>query len=182
MLIAIGNNLQKGAYGGGNQFVSSLEKFLLKEKIELVYSLKHNNIDLILLTSTRPWTSSCSIDPIAAFHYINKHPATKIVLRVNECDERKNKKPKLLNLLTAKVAQKTNQTVFVSHWLKSLYCKTFPQLKNKLVIQSGADPMFFNTSKLKRWNNHEPLKIVTHHWSNNWYKGWDVYQQIDKLK
>lgn len=27
----------------------------------------------------------------------------------------------------------------------------------------------------------EPLRLVTHHWSDNWSKGFDVYQQIDEF-
>ena len=30
------------------------------------------------------------------------------------------------------------------------------------------------------WKKGEPLRIVTHHWGNNYNKGFDVYQYLDK--
>ncbi|HLB33031.1 MAG: hypothetical protein A3F67_09745 [Verrucomicrobia bacterium RIFCSPHIGHO2_12_FULL_41_10] len=39
-------------------------------------------------------------------------------------------------------------------------------LERSLIVKSGTDPF---------------LRLVTHHWSDNWNKGFDIYQQIDEL-
>ena len=31
------------------------------------------------------------------------------------------------------------------------------------------------------WNSKDPIKIVTHHWSNNYMKGFDEYLYLDNL-
>ena len=28
---------------------------------------------------------------------------------------------------------------------------------------------------------HQKVKLVTHHWSSNWNKGFDTYKRIDEL-
>ena len=31
------------------------------------------------------------------------------------------------------------------------------------------------------WNKQEPFRLVTHHWSSNFLKGFDVYQRLDEM-
>ena len=46
---------------------------------------------------------------------------------------------------------------------------------------NGAEESIFKNSNSKEWNKKEPLKIVTHHWSPNKMKGFDVYKELDQL-
>lgn len=178
--VALGTNIQVGPFGGGNQFARALKDYLERQDISVISNLNQPDIDLILVTSVKPWARGAAFDVVTALQYMKKHPATKIVLRVNECDERKgNRLPLLNNLLRASLPQ-VNHTVFVSKWLQKLLTGKHPTLQSpSSVIQSGADPAIFNTSGKAVWNGQRPLKIVTHHWSNSWYKGWDVYQALD---
>ena len=99
--------------------------------------------------------------------------------RINECDQRKNtfhinKLLKLTNYLV-------DHTIFIASWLKKLDL-WIENEKNSSIILNGADNEFFNQVN-KDYNNikYDPLRIVTHHWSNNKNKGFDIYQKLDQL-
>lgn len=173
--VAIGTRLQTGPFGGGNQFAQALTAYLSERGVMVVSDLTRPDIDVILITSVKPWARGAAFDITEAIRYRALHPATKIVLRVNECDERKGYRWPLLNNLIRLSSQYVDHTVFVSHWLQDTLLAT----KNISVIRSGADPTIFNSNGGAKWDGRGPLKIVTHHWSSSWYKGWDVYQTLD---
>jgi len=180
--IAIGMDLQKGAFGGGNQFGKALSKFLTSKNINVVFNLRDSNIDLVLLTETRKWLRSCAFDAIGVAKYLLKKPKTLVVFRVNECDERKGYKVKLLNKLIIESAKLADEIIFISSWLKNLFIlKNSSIIEKSSVIYNGADVSIFNPEGYKKWNKKESLKVVTHHWGGGWFKGFDVYQKLDKL-
>ena len=53
--------------------------------------------------------------------------------------------------------------------------------KPSKVILNGGDKEIFKNHYNNYWNDQMPLKIVTHHWSANKMKGWDVYKRLDDL-
>ncbi|HLD25495.1 MAG TPA: hypothetical protein VJC05_00435 [Candidatus Andersenbacteria bacterium] len=179
--IAIGMNLQSGPYGGGNQFGHALVQALQRNNFRVVFDLTSPHIDLILVTETRPWLNICAFDMRSALRYKAQHHIP-VVLRVNECDERKNKRWRLLNSVLRTAAQLSTQTVFISDWLRKLIMNDTTALTTtSSVILNGADQAVFNSNGYQRWDGTSPLKIVTHHWSSNRLKGWDVYEQLDQL-
>ena len=72
-------------------------------------------------------------------------------------------------------------TVFVSTWISNLYKNQGIKSINTGVILSGSDTEIFNNINKESWNKTTKLKIVTHHWGNNWNKGFDVYSLLDNL-
>ena len=182
MKIAIGMNLQKGAFGGGNQFGKALSEFLTSKNIDVVFNLKERDIDIILLTETRKWLKSCAFDMTDVAKYLLKKPDTLIVFRVNECDERKSAKIKLLNRLIIEGVKLADKVVFISGWLKNLFIsKSLSFIEKSLIIYNGADTTIFNSTGYKKWNREKTLRIVTHHWGGGWFKGFDVYLKLDEL-
>ena len=180
--IALGMQLQKGAFGGGNQFGSSLADFLVAKGVDVVFDLNDEDIDIILLTETRKYLKSCSFDPIDVGKYLFKNPDTLVVFRVNECDERKGRRLKLLNRLIVRGTEIADHTIFISEWLKEVYIKRDQSLiKKSSIIHNGADITIFNSNGYKRWDTKEPLRIVTHHWGAHWFKGFDIYLKLDAL-
>ncbi len=180
--IAIGMNIQKGPFGGGNGFGQTLVDFLKHQGIMVVHSLKDPDIDLILLTETRPWLKTCAFDTSAVIKYLHKKRDTLIVLRINECNERKGGKIKLLNKFILQNAKWADQVIFISAWLQNLFLRPDPSLKHKsTVILNGADEKIFNPLGYKKWEGKGPLRLVTHHWGAHWYKGFDVYLYLDQL-
>ena len=99
--------------------------------------------------------------------------------RINECDERKNTQG--LNQFIYEANKVADASVLVSNWLKNLYIQNGFNLVNPSVIMSGSNSKIFNNVNKTLWNGSEKISIVTHHWGGNWNKGFDVYQNIDKL-
>ncbi|MDP2918396.1 MAG: hypothetical protein Q8N68_02765, partial [bacterium] len=119
--VALGAKIQKGPFGGGNQFAINLKNFLEKRDVRALDHLNDPKIDLILVAETRPWLEICAFDLAAARKYIKRHTNTIIILRVNECDERKSNKIKLLNQLLLSSADIADHTIFISHYLQNLF-------------------------------------------------------------
>ena len=68
-----------------------------------------------------------------------------------------------------------NHTVFVSKWLFDIYRAEGFESTNSSVIMAGANKDIFNSRDSVTYSKNEKIKVVTHHWSNNWNKGFDIY-------
>ena len=63
-------------------------------------------------------------------------------------------------------------TVFVSEWLRDYHdSRWFDAAKPHSVILNGADPSIFHPLGAAAWREDRPLRLVTHHWSDNMSKG-----------
>lgn len=179
MKVSIGSKIVEGPYGGGNLFVENLSNYLKKKNIELIYDLSDHDIDIILMTEPRFESPTSSISRLEAKFYKKfVNPNVKIVHRINECDERKNTKK--LNRKILKANKIADYTVFVSNWIKNIYENLGKTQNYSSVIMSGSNDLIFNNSNYKKWNGKEKIKIVTHHWGNNWNKGFEIYRAIDE--
>ncbi len=180
MKIAIGSRIVKGPWGGGNLFTISLKKYLQEKHIKVSHNLVEKDIDIILLTEPRIDSSTSTITLLEAKLYkrfVNKN--VKIVHRINECDERKG--TKYVNKKMADISLSSDYTVFVSYWLESLYKDFGLSNVNSKVIMSGSDLTIFNDLNKITWDKSSKLKITTHHWGNNWNKGFELYTLLDNL-
>lgn len=177
MKIAIGYDLKPNSWGGGNQFALSLAKAAKIRGDEITYNLKDKDIDIILLTDPRSFNEGITFGPFEILKYILFNKQTIVVHRINECDERKNTFH--MNKLLKYANYCCDHTVFISNWLKSLdiYQKNIPST----VIYNGSDEKIYSSKTNLPWNKKEPLKLVTHHWSPNKMKGFDVYSKLDQL-
>jgi glycosyltransferase involved in cell wall biosynthesis len=158
-------------YGGGNQFLQRMTKLLGDSGHEVVYHL-NPGIDVIFMMDPRPGDIGYSLEHITA--YKNQFPDTKILHRVNECDARKGTKD--VDPLLLKAMFLSDKVVFISGWLKK-YFEGLGYSGYSEVIYNGCDLSHFFPE------NREPnkkLKLVTHHWSDNWMKGFDLYTKIDQ--
>ena len=63
----------------------------------------------------------------------------------------------------------------------NLYCSQGINRSISSVILSGSNTKNFNTKDKKNWNKSEKIKLITHHRSDNWMKGFKIYQKIDNL-
>ena len=73
-------------------------------------------------------------------------------------------------------------TVFISEWLRDHHAATwFDRAKPHTCILNGADPAVFHPVGNRPWDGREPFRLVTHHWSDNWMKGFAAYREIDEL-
>tara|TARA_B100001248_G_C27355054_1_gene443377 strand:+ start:229 stop:1299 length:1071 start_codon:yes stop_codon:yes gene_type:complete len=176
--IAISYKVKTESWGGGNQFAKELIKAAQNQGHKVVFDLKNIDIDIILLTDPRSYTDEITFGSFEIIRYllfVNKKAL--VVHRINECDERKNTKH--MNRFLRWSNYCADHTVFIGSWLKdlNLYLKGTPNS----VILNGADPHIFKRYGNSYWDGEGPLSIVTHHWSPNYRKGFDIYKHLDDL-
>ncbi len=181
MKVSIGMNLTTAPWGGGNQFGLALVESLQQRGVEVSFDLNAPDLDLILLADPRPELKITAYTHHDVMKYLRwRNPRAIVVHRINECDERKgetnNINPKL-----RQAARIADHTVFVSSWLRDLHLAQGMTPQSHSVILNGSDPQIFNAVGYQRWDKKSPLKLITHHWGNHWFKGFDIYQHIDSL-
>ena len=175
--VSIGARIKDGPWGGGNLFVINLVNYLRDLGHEVKFDLDDPDIDIILLTDPRKKSESSSFNHKDIKKYLKKiNPRSRVVHRINECDERKNTKG--LNKFYIKANKIADHTIFVSTWLQDLYIDSGFDNKNFSVIMSGSDKKIFFPKVDK---HSEKLKIVTHHWGGNWNKGFEIYKKLDEM-
>ncbi|MDC0471632.1 glycosyltransferase [Acidimicrobiia bacterium] len=180
MKIAIGSKFIEGPYGGGNSFIKNLSSYLELKGHKVVNTLVDRDIDIMLLTNPLFDSEHTTFNHLDIKNYQTKvNKLALSVQRINECDERKNTNHVNKGIINSNI--NIDHTVFVSSWLKDLYIKKGIKNKNISVILAGADSKIFNSISKRKWDGSTKIKLVTHHWSDNWMKGFGIYQTIDEM-
>src|SRR3972149_1203710 len=180
MKISIGSNIINGPWGGGNQFAISLSRYLKNRGWDVTTGLSDGDIDIILMTEPRITSKSGAYNQRQISRYLIKKPDTIVIHRINECDERKGTKG--VNKYLMRANRVADYTVFISSYLENLFISNkILKAKNHTFIRNGADETIFNLKRRARWDGCGPLRLVTHHWGANYYKGFDIYEMIDNL-
>ena len=180
MKISIGCNLQSGPFGGGNLLNRALVDHFIKLGHEVQFDLSSRDIDLIILVDPRTNLRSISFGDREILKYLLLKNSKSLVIQVlHECDERKGTKG--LNKRLAWANNIADHTVFISHWQHQLFLSQGFIFNNDSVIKNGSDDNVFRWDGTPKWSGHGPLKLVTHHWSNNWMKGFDIYEKLDMM-
>lgn len=170
----------EGPYGGGNQFASALEAHL-KAHGHTVYRELVPGLDAILILTAKYSPQTMAYPPSAIADYIETSPNTVVLHRINTCDE-----PRGTNLGDNEAILAANRladdTVFVSDFVKRVFIRHgFDATKPHSVILNASDPAIFNPEGRAVWRDGEKMRIVTHHWSTNYMKGFDIYERLDLL-
>ena len=160
-------------YGGGNQFLVTMVNHLVECGHEVTFHLEEG-VDAIFLMDPRPGDIGYSIQHVG--HYKQQFPQTKILHRINECDKRKG--TNFMDDLLMSSAALADEVVFISQWLSDYFVKKGFNSAHH-VVYNGCDLDHFSSDSEKLFNPRRP-RLVTHHWSDNWLKGFDLYTQIDK--
>jgi len=171
MKILINRIPVQGPWGGGNLLVKAFCENMKMFDHEVVHSFQED-IDVIFLQDPRPGNTGISINE--AVLYRNQNPETKIIQRINECDARKNTKG--VDDMLLECSKHIDGTVFVSNWMKNYHIENGWHCKNNIVIYNGVNLNHFKPSK--KLENGK-INLVTHHWSDNLLKGFDIYEAID---
>ena len=180
MIISINARMIEGPWGGANQVAKTLYKHFSQKGHTVITSLKSKKIDLILMIHPNRHLRVCSYGIEDIQSYIALHPNTLLVHRVNTCDEPRGTNFENKMLLDAN--RLADYTVFVSEYLKGLFAKKgFDVNRPNSVILTGAEEKVFNPGGRADWRQGEKLRIVTHHWSSNFMKGYDIYERLDLL-
>jgi len=168
--------------GGGVFFVRDLVNYLQQNNYIITYQFEED-IDLIFIIDPRKNnTNHISIDIILEYKQI--HPNVKLLYAVNECDIKREKSINIEPLIV-KCILNCDLIVFISNWIKDYYFEKYNDVKEKFgnnfqVINNACDLKIFYPLKNEKFNNNK-IKLVTHHWSNNYFKGFEIYNKLDEL-
>jgi len=165
---------EKTAFGGGNQFALNLVNYLEKKGIKVVYELE-SDIDVIFIMDPRILKYN-KIDLKKIIDYKKKNKNVKIIHRVNDCDKPRGEVDNLDKILieTFKIA---DLIIFVSEWTKNYFMEKC-KIEKSVVINNGCNKNYFYPKYNKKLS--EKTKIITHHWSNNAFKGKEIYEKLDE--
>jgi glycosyltransferase involved in cell wall biosynthesis len=165
-------------WGGGNWWLTQIVRDLRSTGHDVRFDLD-GAADCIVVVDPRVGGNvGFGADEIDA--YRERHPATRCLHRINECDLRKGTNE--VDALLAEANRVADHTVFISAWLRDYHAERWFDLSRPhSVIHNGADPAIFNPVGSEEPRADGPLRLVTHHWSDNPMKGFDVYQEVDRL-
>jgi glycosyltransferase involved in cell wall biosynthesis len=176
--IAINFEPTAAPWGGGNQFVELLVRHLRSKGLRVTQRLDRDVRAILLVEPRRFETTTFGVREIARFK--RRHPGVPCVHRVNECDLRKATTDVDELLRRANVV--ADHTVFISRWLRDYFAdRWFDPNRPHTVIYNAADPTIFHPPPDGRSAHSGPVRIVTHHWSSHWMKGFAVYAEVDRL-
>tara|TARA_R110000851_G_scaffold99516_3_gene214634 strand:+ start:2580 stop:3506 length:927 start_codon:yes stop_codon:yes gene_type:complete len=162
-----------GPWGGGNLFVKSMYRYLPELGYKFIDNPYEVYPDIIFLQSPYP-DSVLNFSINDAINIKNKSRKTKIYIRVNDCDGRKGTDN--VDNIWIEASKYVDKTFFVSNWMKKYFIDKGWHCKNNHTIYNGVNLDHFKPSA--KINNGK-INIVTHHWSNNRMKGFDIYELID---
>lgn len=163
-----------GPWGGGNMWVQSMYNILPSLGVNLVEISESPDVIIIAGVGSEGNCIS-AIDAIRYKEISETHGRkVRLVMRVNENDARKSTTG--VDDSIRKIATHCDHVVFVSKWLYDYF-----QAENLGVetscLHNGVDKKIYRESQ-KLLN--EKINIVTHHWSDNALKGFDIYDLIDE--
>lgn len=176
--IAFNLRPRHGPYGGGNQWASQLVSHLRRCGYKVVYRLDED-VDLVMGTHAglAGGLEFSYDDVVAAKH---RNPRLRCIQRINDNDARKTSRG--MDSFLAAANRAADHTVFVSRWLRAYHSERwFHAGRPGSVITNGADPSHFHPLGNREWRPGETFRLVTHHWSDNPAKGFDVYARIDEM-
>ena len=164
----------EGPWGGGNLILLAFREYVkLHNDFDIVFSLS-DSPDIVFIMNLTSTDYGCDINGI--INYIESFPETYVIHRVNECDARK--KTNYVDEMISQFSHWADLTFFVSNWMKEYHIERGWAGNRSCVVYNGVNNDHFKPSN-KIQNGK--INIVTHHWSDNTMKGFDVYDEIDGL-
>lgn len=178
--LSLGMKLQSGPWGGGNQVGHALAEYLQNKGVKLFFDLIEPDLDLIVLTEPRTNLKSSAFSHKDVLKYLwRKNWQAVVVYRINNSSEARDDETKSYNKFGIAAGKVADHTIFISQWLYDRYVEAGFNSPNYSIILNGGDSCIWQ--RKPRAKPGSKLKIVTHHWSNNAQKGFDIYQQLDDL-
>ena len=167
-----------GPWGGGIHFINAAYRTFpeLGHKIEAAGDPSASP-DLILLAGVANDGKGISAQQAIMYKSVmSSQRDVKVVIRVNENDARKGTNNVDKELI--EISKHVDGTIFVSDWLKDYFLRRGWACENYRVIKNGVNKETFSPGQ--KFNNGK-INLVTHHWSDNYMKGFDIYDEIDKF-
>ncbi len=176
-VVAVSLAPTRSPWGGASPFVWQLEAALRRRGVEVQYRLDPRP-DLVFVIDPRmdhP-QKKFGLRELEAFRAA--HPEVPILHRINECDQRKGTHD--IDELLRQTNALADYTIFIAEWLRDYFiAKWFDPQRPHGVIYNGASPAVYHPFGTTAPAPGQPWRIVTHHWSDNPLKGFDVYEKLD---
>jgi glycosyltransferase involved in cell wall biosynthesis len=160
-----------GPWGGGNQFLKSLKKYLHSIG---AYDENVATAPVILFNSHQ-----CISEVIRAkLNYPEKTFIHRIDGPIRLYSWTNDKRD---NVVLAANRYLADATVFQSEWSRQqnhhlgLHQKSF-----ETIIPNAPEPTIFNRQSSKSFSTDRKTRLIATSWSSNWKKGFDVYQWLDE--
>jgi len=178
MKIMLNRPIKKEPWGGGSHFITALYEFLSSKNHDVIFELQPN-IDIIFMFDPRPSVGGDCVNSI--YQYKQYKPSTKIIQRINDTDKARPNDAPWRDKLLLEANKIADHTIFISEWVKNYYLsKGFNEQQKNSVIINGCNSDWYFPTKEKKINKSK-IHLITHHWSDNFMKGFDVYNFIDEL-
>ncbi len=178
--VAINLKPRPAPWGGGNQVVEQIQNYLRQRGYGVTYRLQPG-VAAILLVEPRANENDVQFGVAEIQAFKRRYPQVRCVHRINECDKRKGTTG-VDELLRRANRATADMTVFISAWLRDYFVERwFDPAWPHQVIQNGADPALFYPTHKPIDTGGRTFRLVTHHWSDNWMKGFKVYQAVDRM-
>ncbi len=176
--VAFNMRPKRGPYGGGNQWLQQASAYFERCGYAAKYDLTRN-VDCVLGTHAG-LSGGLSFSYEDVLEAKKRNPRLKCIQRINDNDLRKGTGE--MDKMLAACNRAADHTVFVSAWLRDHHAaRWFDVGRPHSVILAGADPAIFHSLGTTPWKPGGPLRIVTHHWSDNPAKGFPEYAELDRL-
>lgn len=179
LTVAISMVPASGPWGGASPFVSQLAEGIWKRGWRVTYDLRSKPDAVVVIDPRRDHPAKrFGLEELEGFRVANPH--VPILHRINECDQRKGTND--IDELLRRTNALADHTVFIAEWLRNYFTERwFDQDRPHSVIYNGSDSRVYHPVGSRLPAAGETVRIVTHHWSDNWLKGYDVYQQLDGM-
>ena len=171
MKIHINRKPVSGPWGGGNKTVQCLVENLSDMGHSIVFDLNHPDIDTVFCFDPRPNSSGIWYQTFLDYKS-RVNPKLKIIQRVGDVGT--HGKPELTSLVKSSV-EYSDYIIFPSIWAKNYIeysGNNFSVIRNRPLNK-------FHKYKRKYKKLSKKIKIVTHHWSTNSKKGFDIYKLLN---
>ena len=162
-----------GPWGGGNKTLTQLVQKLKERGHEVVFELTHKDINVYFCFDPRPNQLG---DWYGSIYECKNNFGGKIVQRVGDVGT--HSKPELTELVRQTVPH-TDHVIFPSHWAMN-YIDAEIQ-KHTVIFNSPLSTFHIHKDGTKKLVDNKKVRIVTHHWSDNPKKGFDLYSKLDDI-
>lgn len=163
--------MKEGPWGGGNQFLKALKLQLEKMGI---YEENPKKSDAIIFNSFEN-----SQEVLGLKRDIPKIP---FIHRVDGPISLVRGQDKILDRLIFSINHSiADGTIFQSKWCKDQsFLLGMKKNKFETIIYNAPDESIFNEIGKSEFNPTKKIKLISVSWSNNWNKGFNFYQFLDK--
>jgi glycosyltransferase involved in cell wall biosynthesis len=165
-------------WGGGNQWLTQIVHHLREAGYAVRFDLRGRPDCIVVVDPRVGGNVGFGRDEIAA--YKRRRPEARCLDRINESDGHRGRP--LLDVPLAEMNEVADHTVFISAWQRDYHAaRWFDLSRPHDVVHNGADTSIFHPVGSAELADGGTMRLVTHHWSDNPRKGFDVYEQVDGL-